>query len=110
MSSQPVRCVRAFVRASLASSLVLAFAPAHAAPPASSPYVTDAQHSYVEDATSEGIGQVNMITCIMAAMRPEMLVNKGAYNALVDESKCEPNGSNRGRCGLGRRRRRRRRG
>jgi hypothetical protein len=68
---------------------------AFAAPTADSAYMTDPQHSYVEDATSKGIGQVNMITCIMSAMAPDQLVNKGDgngnYLALVDQAKCDPN-------------------
>lgn len=75
---------------SLAISGLLGQAAAFAAPPASSSYVTDAQSSHVEDATSKGVGQVNMITCIMSAMRPDALVNQGSYLALVDESKCDP--------------------
>jgi hypothetical protein len=75
-------------RVSLALALVQS-AIALADPPANSPYVTDGQNSHVEDATSRGIGQVNMITCIMGAMRPEALVNDGAYNALVDQQKCD---------------------
>src|SRR5688572_17046080 len=64
---------------------------AFAAPPAAgSAYFTDAQSSHVEDATSRGIGTVNMIACIMSAMKPDQLVNKGDYIALVDESKCDP--------------------
>lgn len=62
-----------------------------AAPTAGSPYYTDPQSSHVEDATSKGIGQVNMIACIMNAMRPDALVNQGDYIALVDEAKCDPN-------------------
>lgn len=65
---------------------------AAAAPPASSPYYADPQQSRVEDATSRGIEQVNMITCLMHAMRPDALVNDGAYIALVDEAKCSPQG------------------
>jgi len=38
---------------------------ATAAPPAASAYFTDAQTSHVQDATSDSIGQVNMITCPM---------------------------------------------
>jgi hypothetical protein len=76
------------------SGLVLALAIqasiAAADPSSTSPYRTDAQNSYVEDETSRGIGQVNMITCIMSSMRPDALVNQGAYNALVDETKCDP--------------------
>ena len=63
---------------------------ASAAPPSTSAYVTDPQSSHVEDATSRGIGQVNMITCFMSAMRPDALVNQGNYIALVDETKCDP--------------------
>ena len=60
-------------------------------PPSTSPYATDAQNSHVEDATSRGIGQVNMITCIMSSMRPDATVNDGAYNALIDQQKCDQN-------------------
>lgn len=61
---------------------------AASAPATNSAYRVDTQHTYVEDETSKGIKQVNMITCIMTAMRPDALVNKGAYLALVDENKC----------------------
>jgi hypothetical protein len=61
---------------------------AFAAPSASSPYITDAQSNYVQDATSESIGSVNMITCIMSSMRPDALVNQGPYIALVDQTVC----------------------
>ena len=77
------------------SRAILAFALtqsslALADPPTSSAYNTDAQNSHVEDATSRGIGQVNMITCIMGALRPDALVNAGAYNALVGMQACDP--------------------
>src|SRR5437762_318639 len=78
---------------SIAATLALALlqsAATYADPPASSAYTTDPQNSYVEDATSRGIGQVNMITCIMSALRPDALVNDGPYNALVDAAKCDP--------------------
>ena len=67
--------------------------PSFAAPPADSAYFSDPQTSHVEDATSDGIGQVNMITCIMHALRPDALVNQGDYVALVDENKCSANKS-----------------
>ena len=86
-----MRAIRKFSAFTL--PMLLSVSAAYGAPPSSSAYVVDVQNSHVEDATSEGIGQVNMITCIMAAMRPEALVNKGSYNALIDEAKCEPNGS-----------------
>lgn len=62
-----------------------------AAPGASSPYKTDAQSTHVEDATSKGISQVNMITCFTTGMRPDAMVNKGAYIAMVDKKKCDTN-------------------
>lgn len=82
-----------YLKASVALALTgsLSFTYANAAPAAGSAYYTDPQSSYVEDATSKGIGQVNMITCIMSAMKPDALVNQGAYIALVDENKCDPN-------------------
>jgi hypothetical protein len=64
---------------------------AGAVPPQGSSYYTDGQNSYVEDATSQGIGTVNMIACFMSSMRPDALVNQGDYVALVDEKKCDPN-------------------
>jgi hypothetical protein len=70
--------------------LLAGAATASAAPAADSAYITDPQTSRVEDATSKGIGQVNMITCVMSAMKPDALVNKGGYIALVDQNKCDP--------------------
>jgi hypothetical protein len=80
--------IRSLSRVTLALALVHSSL-ALADPPASSAYVTDAQNSHVEDATSRGIGQVNMITCIMGALRPDALVNEGPYNALVGMQKCD---------------------
>jgi hypothetical protein len=61
-----------------------------AAPPDTSAYKTDKQNSYVQDSTSQGVDQVNMITCIVTSMRPDALVNQGDYLALVDKNKCDP--------------------
>lgn len=61
-----------------------------AAPASTSAYVTDEQSSFVQDATSEGIDQLNMIMCVMSKMAPETQVNQGAYVAMVDQEKCEP--------------------
>jgi hypothetical protein len=84
------RMSRPFPMQSLAAALTLAVpAGAFAAPAAGSAYRTDAQNTHVEDATSRGIGTVNMITCIMSALRADALVNQGTYLALVDESKCD---------------------
>ena len=77
--------------------LVLALLAAGALPvsasvtlPATSPYMTDPQTSYVQDATSDGISSLNMVLCIMDSMRPAEMVNKGPYVALVDLNKCDP--------------------
>lgn len=61
---------------------------ASAAPAPDSAYETDAQNTYVHDASTRGIGVVNMITCLMSALKADVLVNEGRYLALVDESKC----------------------
>jgi hypothetical protein len=74
----------------IAAALSAAFSAAWAAPASNSAYRSDAQQSHVEDATSRGISQVNMITCVMGAMRPDALVNEGNYVALVDSNKCDP--------------------
>ena len=63
--------------------------PAWAVPAATSPYTTDPQNSYVQDATSEGISNLNMVLCIMDSMKPADMVNKGDYIALIDKSKCD---------------------
>lgn len=62
---------------------------ATAAPATGSPYHSDAQNTHVEDATSQGVNQVNMITCIMSALRGDALVNEDNYNALIDKKKCD---------------------
>jgi len=74
----------------LAVSQLLQPTSVHAVPPSDSAYASDAQHSHVEDATSKGFQQVNMITCIMSALRADALVNDGPYTALIDFAKCDP--------------------
>lgn len=65
-----------------------------AAPASNSAYQTDAQQTYVQDQTSAGIATVNMITCIMGAVRADALVNQGSYVALVDQNICSNQASN----------------
>lgn len=60
-----------------------------ATPSASSPYATDTQSVYVQDATSDGIDNLNMVLCIVHSMRPAAMVNKGPYVALIDMNKCD---------------------
>ena len=62
-----------------------------ATPGATSPYVTDPQNSYVQDQTSEGLSNLNTVLCIMDAIKPADMVNKGDYIALVDMNKCDSN-------------------
>jgi hypothetical protein len=83
-------CLKSSIALAIASGFGFASF-AYAAPASTSAYYTDLQSSHVEDATSKGIGQVNMITCIMSAMKPDALVNQGSYIALVDENKCDAN-------------------
>ncbi len=65
---------------------------AWAAVPTSGAYVTDAQSTWVQDRVGDRINTVNMIMCIMGAMRSDAMVNKGAYLALVDQKKCSGRG------------------
>ena len=60
-----------------------------AAPPTNSAYNTDPQQSYVQDATSDSIGQVNMIACVVHALRLDALVNQDPYIALIDKNTCD---------------------
>ena len=64
-------------------------------PSATSPYVTDPQNEYVQDATSDAIGSVNMVLCIMSAMNVSGsgMLNVGPYIALIDMNKCQSHGS-----------------
>lgn len=77
--------LRVFAGAALAACAPFVMA----APSSTSAYMTDVQHSFVQDQTSDGINQVNTITCFMGAMKPDSMVNAGDYVALVDESKCD---------------------
>ena len=73
------------------SLLALAAVPlsALAVPSSTSPYMTDPQNSYVQDATSDGISNLNMVLCIMDSMKPADMVNQGDYVALIDMNKCD---------------------
>ena len=91
------RAIHMLSAAALAGGSALAVA----APPSTSPYVTDSQSSYVQDATSESIGQVNMITCVMSSMRSDALVNMGPYVALIDKNVCDAKKSSGATSGTG---------
>jgi len=76
--------LRAAVAAALLGSTV-----AKAAPPASSPYFTDAQNLFVQDETAQGIDSLNMVLCVVGSMDAGDMVNAGPYVALVDMNKCQ---------------------
>lgn len=68
-----------------------------AAPPTATPYYTDETNSYVQDQTSQVMGELNSILCFMGAMGPDLMVNGGDANsnyiALVDKNTCDAQGS-----------------
>lgn len=68
-----------------------------AAPPTATPYYTDETNSYVQDQTSQVMGELNNILCFMGAMGPDLMVNSGDasgnYIALVDKNTCDARGS-----------------
>jgi len=73
------------------------YAPAAlAVPSATSPYITDTINSHVQDQTSQVLGQVNMILCIVGAMGAGEMVNEGNYIALVDQNACGDGGGSGG--------------
>lgn len=81
-----------FLRGAALGASVLAGASAHAQIPSGAPYYTDVQNLYVQDATSEGIGSLNMVLCVIGSMDPGDMVNAGPYLALVDMNKCQTKG------------------
>jgi hypothetical protein len=62
---------------------------AHAAMPSAAAYLTDPQSEYVQDITSQGIGDLNMVLCVIGSMDAAAMVNAGPYIALVDMNKCD---------------------
>src|SRR5258708_30853298 len=75
-----------FYKAALAAA-TLAGTAAQAIP-STAPYVTDPQNVYVQDDTSQGIGNLNLVLCVISSLDPGDMVNAGAYIALVDMNKC----------------------
>ena len=77
------------LRKSLIAAMLATPMFAWATPPAGTAYFTDPQNSYVQDETSDGLSQLNMVLCIMNSMKAADMVNKGPYIALVDKNKCD---------------------
>jgi hypothetical protein len=82
----------AFLRAAALSVALLTGGTALAQIPSTSAYITDHQNEYVQDDTSQGIENLNMVLCVIGAMNPGAMVNAGPYIALVDMNKCDPKG------------------
>lgn len=78
------------------ASLAAVPAIAMAVPPTGTAYYTDSTNSYVQDQTSQVMGQLNNILCFMGAMAPNLMVNAGNYIALVDKNTCDSSGGSGG--------------
>jgi hypothetical protein len=74
------------------SAVALVGAAAQAQIPSNAPFYTDPQNVYVQDDTSQGIGNLNMVLCVIGSMDPGDMVNAGPYIALVDINKCQSKG------------------
>ena len=60
--------------------------------PTDSPYRTELQFSYNKDYTAESLKVINIVSCYIRGMGPEIAYNEvgtATYVALVDENKCE---------------------
>lgn len=66
---------------------------AYAVPPTDSPYYTDVQTQYPKDKAQDTFQMASFLACFMSAMAPEKSVGVGEYLALIDQNKCEDNGS-----------------
>ena len=73
-------------------SIFLAYCPTALAETA---YETDSQDFYVTgQSVNSALGTANALICYMRAMRPDALVNDGAYVATMYESKCGTTNAN----------------
>ena len=73
-------------------SIFLAYCPTALAATA---YETDTQDFWVTGQTvNSALGTANALICYMRAMRPDALVNDGAYAATIYESKCGTTNAN----------------
>jgi hypothetical protein len=77
---------------SIAGAIALASLSAQAGIAPTAPYITDPQSLHVEDETSQGIANLNMVLCVVGGLDPAEMVNAGPYIALVDMNKCQGNG------------------
>lgn len=59
------------------------------AQPTTGAYITDPQSEWVQDEATNAVSTPNKLLCFMASTRPDAMVNKGQYLALINESKCD---------------------
>jgi len=64
-----------------------------ATPPAASDYTNDRINVYVEERSAEAFDTINNILCMMGQTKYDVMLNKGAYIALVDNNVCSSNKS-----------------
>lgn len=62
------------------------------AAPTSGAYTTDPQNEYTADQATREVSQPSQILCYIANTRPDAMVNKGQYVALIDTKKCDNEG------------------
>jgi len=63
-----------------------------AAPPTSGAYVTDPQSEYTADQATREVSNPSQILCFISNTRPDAMVNRGTYVALIDGVKCDNEG------------------
>ena len=64
-----------------------------ATPPGGSDYANDKINVYVEERSAEAFDTINNILCMMGQTKYDVMLNKGAYIALVDNNLCSSNKS-----------------
>lgn len=62
------------------------------AAPTSGAYTTDPQNEYTADQATREVVQPSQILCYLSNTRPDAMVNKGQYVALIDTKKCDNEG------------------
>src|ERR1700722_20045916 len=83
---------RSYLSTAAATAMLIASVATQAQIPANSAYITDPQDIYVQDDTSQGIANLNMVLCVISSLSPGDMVNAGPYVALVDMNKCNNKG------------------
>jgi hypothetical protein len=83
---------QSYLQTAAATAMLIAGVATAAQIPANSAYNTDPQDVYVQDDTSQGIANLNMVLCVISSLSTGDMVNAGPYVALVDMNKCNNKG------------------